>query len=48
MSLLSKSFIGHITAYRSGHNLNTRLASAILSCKDKWVEVGLTEEDIMA
>lgn len=48
MSLLSKSFIGHITAYRSGHNLNTRLASAILSCKDKWVEVGLTEKDILA
>lgn len=48
ISLLSKSFIGHITAYRSGHNLNTRLAAAILSSKDKWVEVGLTREDIRA
>ena len=40
MSLLSKSFIGHITAYRSGHTLNTRLAAAILADNDKWVEIG--------
>jgi len=30
MSLLPMSFIGHITAYRSGHSLNTRLAATIL------------------
>lgn len=36
LSLMSMSFIGHITAYRSGHNLNTRLASAILSSQNKW------------
>ena len=46
MSLLSMSFIGHIIAYRSGHNLNTRLASAILNSRDKWVEVGQIEKDI--
>ncbi len=46
MSLLSMSFIGHITAYRSGHNLNTRLASTILANSDKWIEVGQSEIDI--
>lgn len=46
MSLLSMSFIGHIIAYRSGHNLNTRLASTILSSSGKWIEVGQIEKDI--
>lgn len=46
MSLLSMSFIGHVTAYRSGHNLNTRLAATILACSDKWIEVGQSEKDI--
>jgi len=47
MSLLSMSFIGHITAYRSGHNLNTRLATAILDNSDKWIEVGQSEKDLI-
>ena len=47
MSLLSMSFIGHITAYRSGHNLNTRLATAILDNSDKWIEVGQSEKDLL-
>lgn len=44
VSLLSKSFIGHITAYRSGHSLNTRLAAAILDSSTKWIEVGKTTD----
>src|SRR4030066_38080 len=47
MSLLSMSFIGHITAYRSGHNLNTRLAAAILDNSDKWIEVGQSEKGLL-
>ena len=47
MSLLSMSFIGHITAYRSGHNLNTRLAAAILDNSDKWIEVGQSEKGLI-
>jgi len=47
MSLLSMSFIGHITAYRSGHNLNTRLATAILDNSDKWIEVGQSEKGLI-
>lgn len=47
MSLLSMSFIGHITASRSGHHLNSRLAAAILASSEKWVEVGLSEKDII-
>lgn len=47
MSLLSMSFIGHITACRSGHNLNTRLAAAILDNSDKWIEVGQSEKDLL-
>lgn len=40
LSLLSRSFIGHVTACRTGHTLNTRLASAILASSDKWIEAG--------
>jgi len=47
MSLLSRSFIGHITACRSGHYLNTRLAAAILASSEKWAEVGHSEKDII-
>lgn len=43
MALLPFSFIGHITAYRSGHNLNTKLASEILSREDKWTEATYTD-----
>jgi len=46
LSLLSMSFIGHVTACRTGHTLNTRLAAAILSNSEKWVEVGHREVDV--
>lgn len=39
ISLLGAPIIGHITASRSGHALNTRLISEILSRKDCWVWV---------
>src|SRR3989304_6399818 len=35
LSLLSVSFLGHVSACRTGHTLNTRLATAILSSSDK-------------
>ena len=46
LSLISMSFIGHVTACRTGHTLNTRLAAAILSNSEKWVEVGHREVDV--
>ena len=46
LSLLSRSFIGHVTACRTGHTLNTRLATAILSSSEKWIEVGHREVDV--
>ncbi len=46
LSLLSRSFIGHVTACRTGHTLNTRLASAILASSEKWIEVGHREVDV--
>lgn len=46
LSLLSRSFIGHVTACRTGHTLNTRLATAILSNSEKWTEVGHREVDV--
>src|SRR3989337_3862386 len=45
LSLLSRSFIGHVTACRTGHTMNTRLASAILSSSEKWIEAGNHEVD---
>ena len=46
LSLLSRSFIGHVTACRTGHKLNTRLATVILSSSEKWIEVGHREVDV--
>lgn len=46
LSLLSRSFIGHVTACRTGHTLNTRLAAAILASNEKWIEVGHREVDV--
>lgn len=46
LSLLSRSYIGHVTACRTGHTLNTRLASAILASSEKWIEVGHREVDV--
>ncbi len=36
-SLLGMSFIGHITAQRSGHALHTRMVQHLLEQPDKWV-----------
>jgi len=46
LSLLAMSFIGHVTACRTGHTLNTRLAAVILANSDKWVEAGHSEVDV--
>ncbi len=46
LSLLSMSFIGHVTACRTGHTLNTRLAAVILANSEKWVEAGHSEVDV--
>lgn len=46
LSLLSRSFIGHVTACRTGHTFNTRLASVILSSSEKWIEVEHQEVDV--
>ncbi len=46
LSLLSKSFIGHVTACRTGHTLNTRLAAAILASSEKWVEACQSQVDV--
>jgi UDP-3-O-[3-hydroxymyristoyl] N-acetylglucosamine deacetylase len=34
--LLGMPIIGHFTAYKSGHKLNTQLLKALLSCEDGW------------
>src|SRR3989337_2179873 len=46
LSLLAMSFIGHVTAFRTGHTLNTRLAAVILANSEKWVEAGHSEVDV--
>lgn len=46
LSLISRSVIGHVTACRTGHTLNSRLATAILSSSHKWIEVGQREVDV--
>jgi UDP-3-O-[3-hydroxymyristoyl] N-acetylglucosamine deacetylase len=34
--LLGMPIIGHFTAYKSGHKLNTQLLKALLACEDCW------------
>ena len=34
--LLGMPIIGHFTAYKSGHKLNTQLLKTLLACEDCW------------
>jgi UDP-3-O-[3-hydroxymyristoyl] N-acetylglucosamine deacetylase len=36
LSLLGHPLLGHVVAYRAGHDLHARLARAIVEAKSSW------------
>jgi len=45
-SLLGYPLLGHIKAYKAGHDINHKMVEKILSCPECWQVVTFSEEDL--